>query len=1153
MALQLQRPLVCKGAIMDSSRFRIRRTTGFLNSLESNDLTKARTTTPMRASSDYSRRRPRRSAILKTNVSAPKGFAPRPQVGRSTQKKDRDREEDEQSGNSQSMKNRTTILEEGEERGQVDADVELVEKLYGNEDERDEIGTMMQEETIVYDDDNFEKGRRGTDESLKLNKRSEFSGNSLLGASKVQGQIEKSVITENHTAAGHNKEVGVAMVGDDVSIDQYDGQSELYDVPLTKKKIEIEAQTRRKLLEGIANENFASGNKSFVFPKVIKADQMIEVFFNRSLSLLVNEPDIFIKGAFNDWRWKDFTEKMHKSDLHGDWWSCQIFVPKEAYKMDFVFFNGGKVYENNNQKDFSEPVEGEMNEYAFEDLLLEEQRKKLEKLAAEQAEKERHTEEQRRREVEKEAMEADRAQAKLEIEKIREACQRVMALAVESVHDLWHIEHTLFKGENWIRLCYNRRSRPLEHSSNIWIHGGYNNWIKGLSIVERLKKFEKDGDWWYVDVVLPDRAFVLDWVFADGPPQQAKVYDNNSYQDFHATVAKGLYEEIYWLDEEDRIFRKLWEERRLKEEARRKKAEKAARLKAETKERTLKRFLLSQKHVVYTEPLVIHAGKMVKVLYNPFNTVLNGKEEVWFKCSFNRWTHRNGSLPPQKMVLGTGTHLQAIVKVPLDAYIMDFVFSEREDGGVYDNKNGMDYHIPVIGGITEIAPLHIIHVAVEMAPIAKVGGLGDVVTSLSRAVQDLGHKVDIILPKYDCLKFNHVKDFHHHVSFGWGGTEIKVWHGKVEGLSVYFLEPQNGMFEVGCVYGRNNDGDRFEFFCHTSLEFLLQSGFRPDILHCHDWSSAPVAWLFKEHYKHNVLVGARVIFTIHNLEYGIHQIGKAMIYADKATTVSHTYAKEVSQNPVISAHLNKFQGIVNGIDPDLWDPNNDNFIPVSYTSENVVEGKNAAKEALQQRFGLKNCNHPLIGIITRLTVQKGIHLIKHAILRTLECNGQVVLLGSAPDPHIQNDFIDLANQLHSSHSDRVRLCLTYDEPLSHLIYAGADFILVPSIFEPCGLTQLVAMRYGSIPVVRKTGGLYDTVFDVDDDKERAQSQGLEPNGFSFEGTGSSGIDYALNRAIHTWYNGRELFNLLCKRVMEQDWSWNRPALDYIELYYAARK
>ncbi|XP_074580048.1 starch synthase 3, chloroplastic/amyloplastic-like [Curcuma longa] len=278
-----------------------------------------------------------------------------------------------------------------------------------------------------------------------------------------------------------------------------------------------------------------------------------------------------------------------------------------------------------------------------------------------------------------------------------------------------------------------------------------------------------------------------------------------------------------------------------------------------------------------------------------------------------------------------------------------------------------------------------------------------------------------------------------------------------------------------------------------------------------------------------------------------------MKFADKATTVSQTYSREISGNPAISPHLFKFHGIVNGIDPDIWDPYNDHFIPVSYTAENVVEGKKAAKNALQERLGLKRSDLPLVGIISRLTVQKGIHLIKHAVQRTLGRNGQVVLLGSAPDRRIQDDFVNLANHLHSSHADRARFCLTYDEPLSHLIYAGADFILVPSLFEPCGLTQLIAMRYGSIPIVRKTGGLYDTVFDVDNDKERAQAQGLEPNGFSFEGTDAGAVEYALNRSISAWFDAREWFYSLCKRVMEQDWSWNRPALDYLELYHSARK
>ncbi|KAH7569482.1 hypothetical protein ACOSP7_012903 [Xanthoceras sorbifolium] len=922
-----------------------------------------------------------------------------------------------------------------------------------------------------------------------------------------------------------------------------------------KLKLEMETKLRKQEIERLAEVNFLTKNKMFVYPQVVKPDQDIELFLNRSLSTLSNEPDVLVMGAFNDWRWKSFTVRLNKTHLKGDWWSCHLHVPKEAYKIDFVFFNGQNVYDNNDMKDFCITVEGGMDVFAFEDFLLEEKRWEQEKLAKEQAERERQEEERRRIEAEKAASEADRAQAKMETEKKREMLQQLMKMAAKSVDNVWYIEPNEFKGEDLVRLYYNKSSGPLAHAKELWIHGGHDNWKDGLSIIGKLDMAERtDGDWWYAEVVVPDRAFVLDWVFADGPPQKATVYDNNHRQDFHAIVPQSIPEELYWVEEEHKTYRKLQEERRLREEAIRAKAEKTARMKAETKEKTLKRFLLSQKHIVYTEPLDVQAGTTATVFYNPANTVLNGKSEVWFRCSFNRWTHRLGPLPPQKMLpADNGSLVKTTVKVPLDAYMLDFVFSEKEDGGIFDNKYGMDYHIPVFGGVAKEPPMHIVHVAVEMAPIAKVGGLGDVVISLSRAIQDLNHNVDIILPKYDCLNLSNVKDFRYYRGYHWGGTEIKVWSGKVEGISVYFLEPQNGFFSTGCIYGCRNDGERFGFFCHAALEFLLQGGFHPDIIHCHDWSSAPVAWLFKDHYMHYGLSKARVVFTIHNLEFGVDNIGKAMAYSDKATTVSNTYSKEVAGNAVIAPYLHKFHGIINGIDQDIWDPYNDKFIPISYTSENVVEGKRAAKEALQRRLGLKTSDLPLVGIITRLTHQKGIHLIKHAIWRTLERNGQVVLLGSAPDPRIQNDFVNLANQLHSAHGDRARLCLTYDEPLSHMIYAGADFVLVPSIFEPCGLTQLVAMRYGSIPVVRKTGGLYDTVFDVDHDKERAEAQGLEPNGFSFDGADSAGVDYALNRAISAWYDTRDWFDSLCKRVMEQDWSWNRPALDYMELYHAAQK
>lgn len=924
---------------------------------------------------------------------------------------------------------------------------------------------------------------------------------------------------------------------------------------LQKLKLEREALVRKQVLEEMAEDNFSKGNKIFIYPETAKPDQDIELFLNRSLSTLKDVPDVMVMGACNDWRWKSFTTKLQKTNLRGDWWSCHIHVPKEAYKIDFIFFNGQDVYENNDKKDFHIIVEGGMDVDTFEDFLLEEKLREQETLSKIQAGREREAEEQRRREEERAASEADRAQAKAEVEKRREKQRELVKKAVSSMENVWFFVPSEFKEGDLVRLYYNKSSGPLAHAKDVWIHGGHNNWSYGLSVVARLVKCEEKGaDWWYAEVTVPDQAVILDWVFADGPPKNASIYDNNKRQDFHAVVPKSLPDELYWVEEELRIYQRLQEERRLKEEAIRAKAEKTARMKAETKEKTLKTFLLSQRHIVYTDPVDVQAGQDVTVYYNPSNTVLCGKPEVWFRGSFNQWTHRRGPLLPQKMFPAeNGTHVKTTVKVPLDAYMMDFVFSEREDGGIFDNKNGMDYHVPVFGGIAKEPPMHIVHIAVEMAPIAKVGGLGDVVTSLSRAVQDLNHHVDVVLPKYGCLNLNYVTDFHCTKSYTWGGTEIKVWFGKVEGLSVHFLEPLNGLFQTGSVYIGRNDGERFSFFCHAALEYLLQSGFHPDIIHCHDWSSAPVAWLYKEHYGHYGLTNARVVFTIHNLEFGASFVGRAMEYADMATTVSSTYAKEVAGNPAIAPHLYKFHGILNGIDPDIWDPFNDKFIPVSYTSENVVEGKRAAKEALQQRLSIKKGDFPLVGIITRLTHQKGIHLIKHAIWRTIERGGQVVLLGSAPDPRIQQDFVDLGNQLHNMHHDRARLCLNYDEPLSHLIYAGADLILVPSIFEPCGLTQLVAMRYGSIPVVRKTGGLYDTVFDVDHDVERANAQGLEPNGFNFEGADPAGVDYALDRAISSWYDAKEWFDTLRKRVMEQDWSWNRPALEYMELYHAARK
>ncbi|KAF8662489.1 hypothetical protein HU200_056079 [Digitaria exilis] len=749
-------------------------------------------------------------------------------------------------------------------------------------------------------------------------------------------------------------------------------------------------QVLQRTLQGLAEKNYSLGSKTFVFPEVLKADSTVDLYFNRDLSALAKEPNILIKGAFNGWKWSFFTEKLHMSELEGEWWCCKLYIPKQAYRLDFVFFNNDTVYENNENNDFMIQIESTMDEHLFEDFLVEEKQRELEKLAIEEAERRRHAEKQQRMEEKRAEHEADKAQANAEVEMKKNKLRNVLGLARPSIDSLWYIEPVTTGQGAAVRLYYNRNARPLVQSSEIWMHGGYNNWIDGLSVSERLVHLDdKENDWWYADDMV--RSLLVDLCF------------------------------LLLIQ-----------------------AKRTAKMKAERKKKTMNMFLVSQKHIVYTEPLEIHAGTTVDVLYNPSNTVLTGKLEVWFRCSFNRWMHPCGVLPPQKMIKSAnGAHLKATecsfsVKVPQDAYMMDFVFSESKEGGVYDNRNGLDYHIPVFGSTAKESPLHVVQIAVEMAPIAKVGGLADVVTSLSRAVQDLGHNVEVILPKHDCLNLSHVKNLHMHRSFSFGGSEIKVWHGVVEDLRVYFLEPQNGIYKVGCVYGRNDDR-RFGFFCHCALEFLLQSGSSPVPV-----ISNIMATLFLNVTYYTAMIGQVLLLP------EICFVDVYLFTCYYSLQVSNAYSREVSGHGAITPHLGKFYGILNGIDPDIWDPYNDNLIPIHYTSENVVEGKSAAKKALQQKLGLEQNDVPLVGIVTRLTGQKGIHLIKHAIHQTLERNGQVPRM-----------------------AHKTLFCLVQPQTLESKIYAGSDFILVPSIFEPCGLTQLVAMRYGAIPIVRKTGGKHN--------------------------------------------------------------------------------
>jgi starch synthase len=269
---------------------------------------------------------------------------------------------------------------------------------------------------------------------------------------------------------------------------------------MQEAEVDVDPQTRQRMLQELAKKNYSLGNMLFLYPEVVKADSTIDLFLNRDLSALANEPDILIKGAFNGWKWRLFTEILHKSELGGDWWCCKLYIPKEAYKLDFVFFNGRTVYENNGNNDFVMQIESNMDEHLFEDFLAEEKQKELERLATEEAERRRQTDDQRRREEERAMDESFRAQAKAEVGMKKNKLCNVLRLATTSVENLWYIEPISTGQRCTVRLYYSRNMGLLASSTEIWIHGGYNNWIDGLSFAERLSQHdEKDSEWWFAD------------------------------------------------------------------------------------------------------------------------------------------------------------------------------------------------------------------------------------------------------------------------------------------------------------------------------------------------------------------------------------------------------------------------------------------------------------------------------------------------------------------------------------------------------------------------------------------------------------------------------------------------------------------------------
>ena len=953
-----------------------------------------------------------------------------------------------------------------------------------------------------------------------------------------------------------------------------------------------------------AEKCVASHVRVTTIPEAPEVGSSVRILYNLAAGPLPKDPSTApaLKMGLNRWETQfkapmqqAFSKSTPKSvgGSDGWWYYVDVPLPKLLFRVDFVVEDTTSgVVDNNGGKDFTFDLQGAPT---AEEVTA----ARLELLEAHEAAVRAtfEKEEQRMKRIAMSAAEGAAREAALAYLATRKESMLAEARAVvserrgptaqanpnykeatEAIQHVMEWEDTPVAGQTAVLLY--RPSGPLaqvdfgdEEDDSVLLHLGYDNWWMKDTRILPMKRHKKRNGWWSVEVPVWKTAGIVDFVFSNSA---CSVWDNNGGKDYHTIVQNAVSGEALVASVLAALEAAGAEESAQGEAL----ASRRVLQRAATKCEAGRRRREMQRRFLYTDPVVPVAGQRVDVYYNPDKTVLRGRPDIYVYGSFNRWTHPPfGPVRMEPAVPdagGIGFQVASVV-LPADAHTIDLVFSDSPtadqnsggQSGFCDDNKGLGYHISSIssnrmgedGQSQRSDVLRISHVAAEMAPIAKAGGLGDVVTALGRAVQEEGHHVDVVLPKYDCIDYSAVKDLVFEKEFGWDNTSVKVWRGTVEGLETVFLEPCNGLFWVGRIYtDMGSDRHRFGVFCACAIKYLLyeRGGERPNIIHAHDWQSAPVTFLPKDG------VPVSCVFTIHNLNYGADLIGKAMAESHVATTVSPTYAEEVAGHPAIAPHQPKFYGVRNGIDTDVWDPAADPFVPEPFyiTSEDesdvqgdfevVRRGKAAAKALLRKRMGLGEGDVPLVGCVTRLTPQKGIHLIKHAAWRAMERGAQFILLGSAPDPAVQADFDALAADLAARYPDRARLWFAYDEGLAHLIYAAADIFLVPSMFEPCGLTQMIAMRYGAVPVVRRTGGLADTVFDVDDDVERAAQRGVTVNGYSFDGADAAGMDYALNRALTSWYEG-DGWDELVASVMRIDWSWAGPAQDYIEIYYKAMR
>ncbi|MEN8192842.1 MAG: glycogen synthase GlgA [Bacteroidota bacterium] len=484
--------------------------------------------------------------------------------------------------------------------------------------------------------------------------------------------------------------------------------------------------------------------------------------------------------------------------------------------------------------------------------------------------------------------------------------------------------------------------------------------------------------------------------------------------------------------------------------------------------------------------------------------------------------------------------------------------------------------------------MNIAFIASEVVPFAKTGGLADVAGALPKEIKELGHDIKVFMPKYysvDEKKYNlEYLSWIGSIPLRVSGRTLEVHFHKGylpnSRVEIYFIDYPR-YFHRHTLYTNDIDEDeRFILFSKAVIELIQRLKWKPEIVHLNDWQSALVPLLLKDNYSWDKMFNkTATVFTIHNIGYqgnfpketlfkaeidpvhfkspgkvehgGRLNFMKAGIsFADVINTVSETYAKELllpeysfGMDGVLNYRSEDFHGIVNGVDYNIWNPKSDKHIPFNYTLDDLT-GKAENKKALLKQFGLHfDENIPTIGVVSRLATQKGFDIILNSMEYLMDLDLQLVLLGSG-EPEYESSFSALAN----TYSHKFGISIGYNNDLSHLIEAGSDMFLMPSHYEPCGLNQIYSLKYGTVPIVRKTGGLADTVFDWDERSAKGYDDG---NGYSFIDANGYALTNAIERAIRDFQN-KPVWKKILANGMNKDFSWKKSAEKYLDLYKEAK-